>query len=736
MKTNLLLFFFLITGLTASSQWELLYPKPTENHLMDVFFTDDLHGWAVGEKGTIVYTSDGGESLEIQISGTTLTLRSVFFTDPQTGWVVGGDTHPIPGEYIILHTDDGGDHWNIQASAGGACLRSVFFTDSLKGWAVGTDGAWFRTHDGGMNWIPQLDGSYNIDFNKVFFSDPLNGWIASSNNWSGSSGLYRTTDGGLTWTLQLEGHSQSVFFLDQNEGWAGMTWEGDGYLIHTLDGFITCDTIPVNDYGYLRIGFGFEEYYSLFFKDAQQGWIMRYCCSEGGWGGVFCWHDMLMTQDGGLSWEPVELPIPVDGNSMCFTTDGNGFVVGNHGTIFKSAGWDQPWLMASKGQDVFEFRSVSFSDDVNGWAVGQKMLSDKGPAILHTTDKGSNWNEQTADISCGLESVCFVDASHGWAVGGWMNTTYVIHTVDGGLQWELQYTDTTCFMRSVFFIDQTTGWTVGEFINGNGDNEGKILKTNNGGIDWELQSCDSCTGLRAVHFTDPWNGWAAGYSLYQTTNGGQTWMKSSIGLTYGYFTSVFFTDPKKGWVVGDNTLLHTVDGGSTWFSEENNYMPYSVHFRDHLHGMISCLTGKILVTKDGGINWEIMDSGTDNPLLSVCFSSGNSGFAVGKHGVIGRTDQLMTTVEEKLFPASYQNLVCYPNPSFGISDIRYQIFDIGFVTIALYDIQGKKIRTIVNGIQAPGEYMRSINLSDLPVGVYLIRLEAGNQLETQKLIRM
>nr|MCU0294777.1 YCF48-related protein [Candidatus Nanopelagicales bacterium] len=59
--------------------------------LFDVAFTDTSHGWAVGDGGTILATSDGGATWTAQSSGTTENvLYGVAFTDASHGWAVGG----------------------------------------------------------------------------------------------------------------------------------------------------------------------------------------------------------------------------------------------------------------------------------------------------------------------------------------------------------------------------------------------------------------------------------------------------------------------------------------------------------------------------------------------------------------------------------------------------------------------------------------------------------------------
>ncbi|MFQ5499597.1 MAG: WD40/YVTN/BNR-like repeat-containing protein [Candidatus Zixiibacteriota bacterium] len=69
-------------------------------------------------------------------------LNAVSFTDANVGTTVGkGGT--------ILRTTDGGDTWVSQSSGKANWLTSVFFTDANTGTAVGSGGTILRTIDGG-----------------------------------------------------------------------------------------------------------------------------------------------------------------------------------------------------------------------------------------------------------------------------------------------------------------------------------------------------------------------------------------------------------------------------------------------------------------------------------------------------------------------------------------------------------------------------------------------------------
>ena len=95
--------------------------------------------------------------------------------------------------------------------------------------------------------------------------------------------------------------------------------------------------------------------------------------------------------------------------------------------------------------------SVSFPDEVHGWAVG-----DSG--ILVTSDAGETWTAQTPPTSQRMNAVHFADAAHGWIVG---NTGAIFATEDGGITWETQTSSNDYDLYDVHFSNSQSGWAVG-----------------------------------------------------------------------------------------------------------------------------------------------------------------------------------------------------------------------------------------------------------------------------------
>lgn len=93
---------------SAQNKWTA-QNSGTGADLVSVDFVDVHRGWAVGEGGVILATSDGGAHWLFENSGTIDNLFSVSFVDVQHGWGVG--------DCGVLMTADGGSHW-IKAQLG------------------------------------------------------------------------------------------------------------------------------------------------------------------------------------------------------------------------------------------------------------------------------------------------------------------------------------------------------------------------------------------------------------------------------------------------------------------------------------------------------------------------------------------------------------------------------------------------------------------------------------------
>jgi hypothetical protein len=92
-------------------------------------------------------------------------------------------------------------------------------------------------------------------------------------------------------------------------------------------------------------------------------------------------------------------------------------------------------------------------------------------------------------------------------------------------------------------------------------------------------------------------------------------------------------------------------------------------------------------------------------------------------------------------PATYRNefLQNYPNPFNPVTTIKYSIGSAGLVEIAIFDVEGRRIRTLVSEVEAPGAYTavwdgRNDGGAPVAPGIHFCRMRAGSFGSVKKIL--
>ena len=76
----------------------------------------------------------------------------------------------------------------------------------------------------------------------------------------------------------------------------------------------------------------------------------------------------------------------------------------------------------------------------------------------------------------------------------------------------------------------------------------------------------------------------------------------------------------------------------------------------------------------------------------------------------------------------------YPNPFNPVTSITYEIAAAANVTLTVFDILGRQVRTIVNEREQAGVHTAHLDASGLASGVYLYRVTAGTFVATRQMV--
>ena len=309
----------LLLLLTAHGSLLATYASPgawTRQHsgslawLHSVFFVNQNRGWAVGSRGTLLATNDGGKSWQ-RSSPTEDSIRDLSFSDELNGWLVCErniydlQSNAEPRGYL-MKTSDGGEHWqrvNMRGADVDARLMRAIFTRGGRGWAFGEGGALYTTHDSGANWI-KLQAPTRYLLLGGTFIDENSGWLVGA-----GATILQTSDGGETW------HRSQIPYAPQ------------------------------------------VRFNATSFVDARLGWAV------GSSGSVY------RTINRGRSWQPQTSGVAVDLLDVKFIDAVEGWAVGNEGTVLHTTDGGRHWL-SERSPTPHPLERIFFTDRFHGWAVG------------------------------------------------------------------------------------------------------------------------------------------------------------------------------------------------------------------------------------------------------------------------------------------------------------------------------------------------------------------------------
>lgn len=354
----------------------------TTDTIQDMHFVSDQLGWAVGNNGVLLHTSDGGLSwINQNTAGFTDDFQEVFFFNSSRGAIIGEGGN-------VFVTLNGGAVWNAAGSTGIPFLESVYFVDLSTGWACGSDGTQgllYKTTNGGLVWFQVTGIGTPGPLLKLEFVDTEEGWVV------GETGVFHTTDA-TNWFPQSVPTSQvlnSISMVDPFKGWIV---GDDGTILNTTDG---------GNNWFFQSSFTTNNLLDVEFFDYNNGVTV-------GLNGT-----VLYTIDGGLNWSgsPGFLNT-ISFNTVEMVTPGTVLVGGSGGKIFKSPDVENDLeILYYLGFDTL---CANIPTDVH------VTIINNGPGIIETANilimKGSDvvvnyiWNGllvagQTADVNLGSATV-------------------------------------------------------------------------------------------------------------------------------------------------------------------------------------------------------------------------------------------------------------------------------------------------------------------------------------------
>jgi photosystem II stability/assembly factor-like uncharacterized protein len=404
-------------------------------------------------------------------------------------------------------------------------------------------------------------------------------------------------------------------------------------------------------------------------------------------------------------------------------------------------------------------KSDGLPSNWGAWAIdAYDSLIAVGPiandSLYITTDGGNHWYPRY--LPSGVDDICIIGSEKIWFCNGWGE---IYATNDGGFNWQLQFYDTsmTKFMNYIEMFDSLNGVAMGDAPSN--EKPALFLRTKDGGNNWISMNDSSLIGLwsgdvwRRVDFINANIGYFFSFGesppkLYKTTNSGKNWrmVNDTLSCQVLKFYNANFGIIKASECIGGQCtpgIHRTTDGGETWEVMINDYWGWGddIEFLPESPRNIWCVVDdRVFVSSDSGKTWteQIQIDGVF--FWDIVFTEDKCGWLLGTHKIFRTTNGGIggiVSVEKqnyKLPPSVCILEQNFPNPFNPTTKIKYQIPELSFVTIKVYDVLGNKIATLVNEEKTAGTYEITWYAENLPSGVYFYRLQAGDFVETKKMV--
>ncbi|MCL5020792.1 MAG: T9SS type A sorting domain-containing protein [Bacteroidetes bacterium] len=702
-----------------------------------------------------------------------LSAASVFGQWVQTGLPYGspvtamaaGDSALYAGNQDgeFYSSTDGGTNWTSRGNGLPAATVNSILTLQNKVFA-GTDSGIFVSSNSGVTWARTdsgLIGSFSEEVNSLQLRD--------SNIYAGTGGgLFVSTNGGSRWvatgltvritTIGLVGSTIIVgtpgngVYLSTD---AGVTWSStnsglpDGGYVNVYALAVTgSEIIAGTDYGVLLSSDGGRSWTDAGIESARvnvtavavQGTDIFAATgnsvgSPPGQTGVF------LSTDNGQSWKSVNNGF----NSLNMTAllaTGKAIFAGTGSGLYVSTDTGSNWTKA--GLDLRQ--NFSSGVIVNSFAFGHSqgetfIYAGSGIGVYRSTDNGDSWwpanNGFVSNPSLDNPPISALAPDGKYLFAAFSND--IFRSTDDGMNWVMM--DSGAIPG---FSQGINALTVGDSgIFAAAANAG-VYRSTDEGMTWS-QIWSTHEDLNAIAVDGPIilaggsNNPPYDAHIFRSTNGGASWTSSDIG-TSG-ISSLVVLDTNFFAAMG-GTVYISFDDGADWVTA-NSGLPGS-----SLAGTVTTLAvdggyllagtygDGIFVSRNHGASWHdasdglpISDSygGSYLQINSIAADSTDVFAGTNGMGVLRRPlEEFITAVVKgpSLLPRSFSLSQNYPNPFNPTTNIEFRISNFGFVSLKVYDVLGRELATLVNGVRSPGSYEVQFNGSRFASGVYFYRLTA------------
>ncbi len=536
---------------TGGSGWSFYTINPAVNY-KSITQTGNYYFFS-GDNGKVYRTSVNDLLLTELATGVTTSLNSVSFTDSLNGFACGNNG-------VIIKTTNGGLNWtNINSGVLNIKLNAVSFKNNLNGIVAGDSGVVYLTTNGGTNWTLQsslttrnlLDAKYYIEGITI----------------TGEYGILIRKDNAGSFTLKATRTNSDIRSISGTYA-SNHVCGGGGFIRNNKTGSDNYFNFEVNPMMANLVDIQFADTLTGFGISSMNDAIIKTTNGGTSW-------ELTAGTTASISWVSKLATSGGIGNNLCMhPTQRNSLFVMYGNRVYVSRDKAETWTQISTTTLGTSAHSFYVSPlDTNIWVAVIESSTDK---VIRTTDYGVTWStiltQNFSNYGQPLEMdqnnpSTFYFAPDG---GGFYKSTDIGATfteISGAFPFR-----SPCDL--IVMYDSSNVIFVADGVTGSG--LGDIYRSGNGGVNWtkvhtnpsssEIPSMSNSVFDKSTMYATNWSGG----SIYWSKDYGNTWTLLRTNASSGWGSDVCKEDPTLVLTgsYGSPTFLSTNSG--TNFSTYNS----------------------------------------------------------------------------------------------------------------------------------------------------------------------
>lgn len=240
--------------------------------------------------------------------------------------------------------------------------------------------------------------------------------------------------------------------------------------------------------------------------------------------------------------------------------------------------------------------------------------------------------------------------------------------------------------------------------------------------------------------------------MYKSDDGGNVWFSASAGLPSPVVSLA--CDPVDPQIVYAGTnhdrIYWTTNGGSTWQPRrEGVYGDFiqSIAVNPANRVLYVCAAdyygaiSRVYRSTNLGETWRDISEGLAGAVvyqIVVDKTNANAVYCATNRGIFRLFDDDRAIATHSGYdhskPLTFDLSQNFPNPFNPTTTINYQLPTVHHVTMKVFDVLGREVATVVNGVEEAGYKSMNWDASGFSSGTYFYRLQAGGFTQTRKLV--